>query len=64
MYRVEVWCGALWFYKDVFIKIQKIIVRILVSASYNAHATPSIKTINIMTFDNIYNYFTSMYIHV
>jgi len=54
MYYVEVWGGALSSYKDVLIKIiQNNIVRVMVI--FNAH-TPSIKkTLNIMTFDSIYN---------
>ena len=40
MYCIEVWGGALSSYKDVLIKIQKKIVRVMVSASYYAHTSP------------------------
>ena len=55
------WAGALSSYKDVLIKIQKKIVRVVVSASYNAHILPIFRKLNIMTFDNIYKYFICIF---
>ena len=43
LYCIEIWGGAVITYKDVLIKLQKKIVRTMVSASYNAHTTPNIK---------------------
>ena len=57
MYGVEVWDGALSSYKDVLIKI----VRVMVSASFHAHTPRIFKKLNIMTFDNIYNYFVCIF---
>ena len=43
IYCIEVWGGALSCYRDVLIKIQKKIVRVVVSASYNPHTLPILK---------------------
>jgi len=59
MYCVKVWGGVLSSYKDELIKIQKNIVRVM--ASFNPHSPPIFKTLNIMTFDYIYNYFLSIF---
>ena len=61
MYCIEVWGGALSSYKDVLIKIQKKIVRVMVSASYYAHTSPIFKKLNIMTLDKMYNYFICIF---
>ena len=45
MYCIEIWGGAVTAYKDVLIKLQKKIVRTMVSASYNAHTTPILKNL-------------------
>jgi len=34
---------------------------VMVFASFNAHTPPNFKKLNIMTFDNIYNYFVSTF---
>ena len=62
MYCVDVWGEALSSYRDVLIKIQKKIVRLMVSASFNAYTPPIFKKLYIMTFDNIHNFFVCIFI--
>ena len=53
MYCIEVCGGPMPSFKDVLIKIQRKIVRAMVSVSYNAHTPLIYITLSIMTFDNI-----------
>ena len=57
---IEIWDGAVTAYKDVLIKLQKKIVQTMVSTSYNAHTTPILNKLNILTVDNIYVYFITI----
>ncbi len=62
-YCIEVWGGAFDSYCSSIIKIQKKVVRMLVSANRLAHTKPIFNLLNILTFRQLYVYSIQIFMY-